>query len=69
MSVLASTRSSAQLPTDRRDVLVLRFAEDLPIADVAARLGRTPGAVKQLQRRALAELRALLAAEEVDHAR
>ena len=50
-----------QLPEDQRTVIILRFAEDLPTADVAVRLGRSPDAVKQLQRRAIAELRALLA--------
>jgi DNA-directed RNA polymerase specialized sigma24 family protein len=38
---------------------MLRFAEDLSVADVAVRLGRSPDAVKQLQRRALAGLRSL----------
>ncbi len=50
-----------QLAPDRRAVLELRFAEDLPVAEVARRLARTPGAVKQLQRRALDDLRGLLA--------
>jgi RNA polymerase sigma-70 factor (ECF subfamily) len=49
-----------RLATDHRMVITLRFAHDLPIAEVARRLGRSPDAVKQLQRRALAELRALL---------
>ena len=54
-----------RLPPDHRTVITLRFAEDLSIADVATRLGRSPAAVKQLQRRALAELRALLTEEDV----
>jgi DNA-directed RNA polymerase specialized sigma24 family protein len=44
----------------------LRFGEDLPVADVARILGRSPAAVKQLQRRALAELRSLLAEGDDD---
>ncbi len=48
-----------QLPPDHREVIMLRFAEDLSVADAAVRLGRSPDAVKQLQRRALAGLRSL----------
>jgi len=48
-----------QLPPDHREVIMLRFADDLSVADVAVRLGRSPAAVKQLQRRALAGLRSL----------
>jgi len=45
------------LPADQRRVIVMRFAEQLPIRDIAVRLGRTEGAVKQLQFRALENLR------------
>jgi RNA polymerase sigma-70 factor (ECF subfamily) len=55
-----------QLPADHRTVITLRFGEDLSIADVAIRLGRSTDAVKQLQRRAIAELRALLAEGDDD---
>jgi RNA polymerase sigma-70 factor (ECF subfamily) len=55
-----------QLPPDPREVIMLRFADDLSVADVAARLGRSPDAVKQLQRRALAGLRALATRGETD---
>ena len=48
-----------QLPPDHREVIMLRFADDLSVAEVAVRLGRSPDAVKQLQRRALAGLRSL----------
>jgi RNA polymerase sigma-70 factor (ECF subfamily) len=48
------------LPPDQRRVIVLRFAEGLPIRVIAADLGRSEGAVKQLQLRALATLRARL---------
>ena len=47
----------ATLTPDQRDVLLLRIVADLPIAEVSAVLGRTQGAVKQLQHRALAQLR------------
>jgi len=45
------------LPTAQRDVLVARFAEQRSIADVARQLGRSEGAVKQLQLRAIEALR------------
>jgi RNA polymerase sigma-70 factor (ECF subfamily) len=46
------------LPPAQRDVLVKRFAEQRSIADVARQLGRSTGAVKQLQLRAIEALRA-----------
>jgi RNA polymerase sigma-70 factor (ECF subfamily) len=53
------------LPTDQREVLSLRFVADIAIDDVAAIIGRSPGAVKQLQRRGLLALRRLLAEQAV----
>jgi len=47
-----------ELPEDQRRVLVARFAEQRSIREIAAELGRSEGAVKQLQFRALAALRA-----------
>ena len=46
------------LPPAQRDVLVARFAQDRSIAEVARQLGRSEGAVKQLQLRAIEALRA-----------
>lgn len=46
------------LPPDQQRVVSMRFAEDQSIKDVAAALGRSEGAVKQLQVRALRTLRA-----------
>lgn len=48
------------LPDDQREVVVLRFLVDLPLADVAAVTGRSLTAVKALQHRGLARLRRLL---------
>jgi RNA polymerase sigma-70 factor, ECF subfamily len=47
-----------ELPADQRAVIVERFARERSIRDVAARLGRSAGAIKQLQMRALRTLRA-----------
>jgi len=46
------------LPPDQRRVVVARFVEEKSIRDLAQELGRTEGAVKQLQFRALQNLRA-----------
>ena len=45
------------LSADQRDVMVLRIIGDLTVEQVAAVLGKRPGAVKALQRRALETLR------------
>jgi RNA polymerase sigma-70 factor, ECF subfamily len=46
-----------ELPADQRTVIVERYAHERSIRDVAARLGKTEGAIKQLQHRALQTLR------------
>ena len=46
------------LPTDQRRVVALRFVEQKSIKEIAQELGRTEGAIKQLQFRALERLRA-----------
>ncbi|HVM02425.1 MAG TPA: sigma-70 family RNA polymerase sigma factor, partial [Acidimicrobiales bacterium] len=50
----------SRLTADQREVVVLRFVADLPLADVARITGRRTGAVKALQHRALEALSALL---------
>lgn len=45
------------LPEDQRRVVVMRFAEEKSIREIANDLGRSEGAVKQLQFRALENLR------------
>jgi RNA polymerase sigma-70 factor, ECF subfamily len=49
-------RVLASLTEDQRAVLLLRVLADLSVEDVGAILGKHPGAVKALQRRALASL-------------
>jgi RNA polymerase sigma-70 factor, ECF subfamily len=46
-----------ELPADQRTVIVERFVEERSTRDIAKRLGKTEGAIKQLQFRALQNLR------------
>lgn len=55
----------AVLPDDQREVLLLRVIGDLTVEQVAQLIGRSPGAVKQLQRRGLVTLRQALAERRV----
>src|SRR5262249_43910402 len=54
-------RGRAQLPRQQRAVLVLRYCEDLPEAEVASLLGCSAGAVKTHAHRGLRALRESLA--------
>jgi RNA polymerase sigma-70 factor (ECF subfamily) len=47
-----------QLPEDQRKVIGLRFGEEKSIRDIALEMGRSEGAIKQLQFRGLQTLRA-----------
>ena len=49
-----------ELPAEQRDCLVMRFLQGLSIAETAAVLGRSEGAVKQLQLRGVRNLAKLL---------
>jgi RNA polymerase sigma factor (sigma-70 family) len=55
----------ARLAPDQREVVVLRVLGDLTVDQVAEVLGKSPGAVKQLQRRAFAAIRRLIEREGV----
>jgi RNA polymerase sigma-70 factor (ECF subfamily) len=48
------------LPEDQRRVIILRFAEEKSIREIAGELQRSEGAIKQLQFRGLENLRNLL---------
>jgi RNA polymerase sigma-70 factor (ECF subfamily) len=49
-----------QLPDEQREVIVLRFIEQMPHADVAQHLGKSAATVRVIQHRALQALRRLL---------
>lgn len=55
----------ATLPADQRDVLALRVVADLTLEQTAGLVGKSTGAVKQLQRRALLSLRTTILAAGV----
>ncbi len=49
-----------ELPTEQRDCLVMRFLQGMSISETAAVLGRSDGAVKQLQLRGVRNLARLM---------
>jgi RNA polymerase sigma-70 factor, ECF subfamily len=54
-------RQVATLPVDQRRVIEMRFAQEKSIREISRELGRTEGAVKQLQFRGIDTLRKQLA--------
>ncbi len=61
--VSAALEALAVLTAEQREVVHLRFVEDLSIEQVAAATGRSVGAVKSLQHRALRQLRGHLGSQ------
>ena len=55
----------AQLPADQRSVVLLRIIGELSIEQVAEVLGKSPGAVKQLQRRGFESARKIFSRQGV----
>ncbi len=55
-------RAIARLTPEQQQVIVLKFVEDLTNDEIAQTLGKSAGAVKALQHRALQTLRDLLSA-------
>ncbi len=56
---LVVTGTGAAVSQDQQEVLALRVVADLSVETTAEIMGKTPGAIKQLQRRALCRLRKL----------
>ncbi len=59
----ALRRALAELTEDQQQVIILKFVDGLSNQEVAQVLGKTEGAVKSLQHRALASLGRVLAGE------
>jgi RNA polymerase sigma-70 factor (ECF subfamily) len=62
-------RKVDELPDDQRRVVRMRFAEEKSINEIAAELGRSEGAIKQLQFRALQNLRQKITTEDTEKTR
>lgn len=59
-------RTVEDLPIDQQRVVVMRFAEEKSIRDIATALDKSEGAIKQLQFRALKTLRKRLTTEDTE---
>jgi RNA polymerase sigma-70 factor (ECF subfamily) len=57
-------RALGELPSEQRECLIMRFLQGLSIAETAEILGRSSGAVKQLQLRGVRNLAKLIPAGE-----
>jgi RNA polymerase sigma-70 factor (ECF subfamily) len=55
-----------QLPDDRREALIMRFALDMDNREIARALGRTDGATKVLLHRAIRQLEGIVAESSGD---
>ncbi len=60
----ALLRALGELPTEQRECLIMRFLQGLSIAETAEILGRSTGAIKQLQLRGVRSLAKLMPAGE-----
>jgi RNA polymerase sigma-70 factor (ECF subfamily) len=54
----------ARLPADRQQLLILKFVEQMPNAEIATVMGRTEGAIKALLHRTIESLKSQLAADK-----
>ena len=63
---LRVARALTQMPDGQREVITLRYVLALSLAETAAAVGRTEGAVKQLQLRGLSTLKAILGPQGLD---
>jgi RNA polymerase sigma-70 factor, ECF subfamily len=62
---VAIAHALTKVPEGQREVIMLRYVLSMSVADTAASVGRTEGAVKQLQLRGLATLKNLLGHREL----
>jgi RNA polymerase sigma-70 factor (ECF subfamily) len=62
----AVMRRLDDLPEERREALIMRFALDMSNREIARALGKTDGATKVLIHRAIKQLEELIAAEDAD---
>jgi RNA polymerase sigma-70 factor (ECF subfamily) len=53
-------KALTELPTEQRECLIMRFLQGLSIAETALALGKSDGAVKQLQLRGVRNLAKLM---------
>ena len=53
-----------ELPDDRREALIMRFALGMDNREIARALGRTDGATKVLLHRAIKQLEGIVAGDE-----
>ena len=53
-------KALTELPTEQRECLIMRFLQGLSIAETAQALGRSDGAIKQLQLRGVRNLAKLM---------
>jgi RNA polymerase sigma-70 factor, ECF subfamily len=60
IDTIRTREAIARLPEGEREVIELRFMEDLDVEETAARLGRSAGAVRVAQHRGLQRLRTML---------
>lgn len=61
---MALLRAVKQLPDEWRQIILLRFVEGVPFEDIAMIIGKTSGACRVIQHRALSRLREILSVEE-----
>jgi RNA polymerase sigma-70 factor (ECF subfamily) len=54
-----------RLPADRQELLILKFVEQMPNAEIGAIMGRSEGAIKSLYHRTLASLRQELTEQSI----
>ncbi len=66
LSLEVIQKAMKNLNSEQQDVLIMKFIEDLPHRDIAATLGKSEGAVRLIQHRALNALREQLGDRSAD---